>query len=92
MEKPYDTNEKITALFRDLVGPVSFLRIPNDASGKPRFHGYCFIEFDNKENVSKAVNRLNRYQLDMQDEQQEDSTTDHVTQTADALHLRVMSK
>ncbi|CDH50346.1 hypothetical protein RO3G_06967 [Lichtheimia corymbifera JMRC:FSU:9682] len=92
LEKPYDTNEKITELFRDLVGPVSFLRIPNDAGGKPRFHGYCFIEFDNKENVSKAVNRLNRYQLDMQDDQQEDSTTDHVTQTADALQLRVMSK
>ncbi|KAI7886568.1 hypothetical protein K492DRAFT_203105 [Lichtheimia hyalospora FSU 10163] len=92
LDKPYHTIEKITALFRDLVGPVSFVRIPNDASGKPKFHGYCFIEFDNKENVSKATHLLNRYQLDMQHDQQQDSTTDHVTQTADALQLRVMSK
>ncbi|KAI9314222.1 hypothetical protein BX666DRAFT_1971552 [Dichotomocladium elegans] len=86
LEKPYDTDAKIAELFNECVGHVSFIRIPQDASGKNRFHGYCFVEFDNKENVNKAIQLMNRYGVDASAEEEKNNPK------IDVLALRVMTK
>ncbi|KAF7724592.1 hypothetical protein EC973_000900 [Apophysomyces ossiformis] len=87
LEKPYQTEKAISELFTRLVGHVSYIRIPVDRSGKARFFGYCFVEFDDKSNVQKAVKMLNRYGTVNAGE-----GTDEIKQEADALNLRVMTK
>ncbi|GAA5797853.1 hypothetical protein EDC94DRAFT_385647 [Helicostylum pulchrum] len=79
--KPYDNEHTITALFNSIIGHVSFFRIPPNQQNKTPFLSYCFIEFDNRENVDKAVKLLNRY---------DGATSD--LEIADELNLRVMSK
>ncbi|KAI9498300.1 hypothetical protein BDB00DRAFT_755002 [Zychaea mexicana] len=56
--KPYDTQEKIAQLFTRLVGNVSFVRFPPDLSKRHIFHGFCFIEFSEKEDVTKAIEQI----------------------------------
>ncbi|KAG0179053.1 hypothetical protein DFQ29_002666 [Apophysomyces sp. BC1021] len=87
LEKPYHTEKAISEIFSRLVGHVSFVRIPADRNGKSRFFGYCFVEFDDKNNVEKAVALLNRY--DVIDAAE---SMDAIKQEVDALKLRVMAK
>ncbi|CAO3650042.1 unnamed protein product [Cunninghamella blakesleeana] len=58
-EKPYQTKETISDFFKQHIGNVSFVRIPKDSKGNERFYGYCFVEFDDKESVQKAIDTLN---------------------------------
>lgn len=81
LEKPYNNQQKITELFSSLIGHVSFFRIPPNHQNQVNFLSYCFIEFDLKENVEKAVMLLNRY---------DGATSD--LEIANKLKLRVMSK
>jgi RNA recognition motif-containing protein len=81
LAKPYNTEQSIRELFNSLVGHVSFFRIPPNQKGVQNFFGYCFIEFDNKDHVNKAVEIMNRYQV----------VTEN-TSKIDKLNLRVMSK
>ncbi|KAI8358547.1 hypothetical protein BD560DRAFT_455763 [Blakeslea trispora] len=84
LSKPYDNEQSIRELFNKLVGHVSFFRIPPNQQGNTRFFGYCFIEFDQKEHVQKAIETVNRYKAARID-QPEDKLIDE-------LNLRVMSK
>lgn len=81
LEKPYNNEQRITELFSSLVGHVSFFRIPPNQQNQVNFLSYCFIEFDNRENVEKAVQLLNRY-----------NGAKSNLEIADKLQLRVMSK
>jgi RNA recognition motif-containing protein len=85
LSKPYNTEQSIRELFNSLVGHVSFFRIPPNQKGQTKFFGYCFIEFDNKDYVSKAVNIVNRYPCG-------NKPTEGDTSNIDKLNLRVMSK
>ncbi|KAI9304428.1 hypothetical protein BJ944DRAFT_266858 [Cunninghamella echinulata] len=87
LEKPYHTKETINEFFKQHIGNVSFIRIPKDNKGNERFLGYCFIEFDQKENVQKAIDMLNCY----------DETTMSLSPPTNGkvhsnLQLRVMTK
>lgn len=84
LTKPYNTEQSIRELFNSLVGHVSYFRIPPNQKGQQEFFGYCFIEFDNKDHVSKAVELINRYDRVVE------TTGD--TLKIDKLNLRVMSK
>lgn len=86
MEKPYNNEQKIIELFNKLVGHVSFFRIPPNQQGDTKFFGFCFIEFDNKDNVKKAVDLLNRYNRSSIEQ------VNDTTKLVDKLNLRVMTK
>ncbi|KAI7854784.1 hypothetical protein BDC45DRAFT_508111 [Circinella umbellata] len=58
LKKPYHTQEKISALFSKLIGPVTFIRFPLDQKKQPNFYGFCFIEFAEKEHVLKAIEKM----------------------------------
>ncbi|ORE01704.1 hypothetical protein BCV72DRAFT_309775 [Rhizopus microsporus var. microsporus] len=55
LTKPYVDEASISELFTKLVGRVSFVRIPENKRGFKQFQGFCFVEFDNKECVDKAI-------------------------------------
>lgn len=55
LTKPYVDEASISELFTKLVGRVSFVRIPENKRGFKQFQGFCFVEFDNKESVYKAI-------------------------------------
>ncbi|KAI8638901.1 hypothetical protein BD408DRAFT_350956 [Parasitella parasitica] len=61
LKKPYDNEQSIRELFNKLVGSVSFFRIPPTQKGECRFFGYCFVEFNDKNNVDRAIQIVNRY-------------------------------
>ncbi|KAI9277217.1 hypothetical protein BDA99DRAFT_495173 [Phascolomyces articulosus] len=56
--RPYNNKDKISELFSRLIGHVSFIRFPPDRNNQEHFHGYCFIEFSEKEDVAKAIELL----------------------------------
>ncbi|KAI9030663.1 hypothetical protein CLU79DRAFT_694856 [Phycomyces nitens] len=62
IQKPYHTQQSIKELFGSLIGPVSFVRFPENQNGHAGFYGFCFVEFDDCDNVAKAVRLLNRYE------------------------------
>ncbi|KAI8087685.1 uncharacterized protein B0P05DRAFT_635404 [Gilbertella persicaria] len=86
LSKPYDNEQSIKELFNKLVGHVSFFRIPPNQQNQTRFFGYCFIEFDQKGHVKKAIEHVNRYYV------QHTTVENEHTKLIDKLHLRVMSK
>jgi RNA recognition motif-containing protein len=88
LSKPYNTEQSIRELFNSLVGHVSYFRIPPNQKGQQIFFGYCFIEFDNKDHVNKAVEIVNRYH---RGEVATETIGDN-TSKIDKLNLRVMSK
>jgi RNA recognition motif-containing protein len=90
LTKPYDNEQHISELFNKLVGHVSFFRIPANQHGMKKFFGYCFIEFDSKENVTKAVELVNRHNRSKATAS--DSSAAESTKLIDKLNLRVMSK
>ncbi|KAI8341377.1 hypothetical protein BC941DRAFT_449805 [Chlamydoabsidia padenii] len=57
--KKHGTEQVIVDLFEKHVGPVVFVRFPADRNGNTGFHGYCFVEFENKDDVDKAVDIMN---------------------------------
>ncbi|OAD65952.1 hypothetical protein PHYBLDRAFT_73274 [Phycomyces blakesleeanus NRRL 1555(-)] len=61
LQKPYHTEQAIKELFGSLIGHVSFVRIPKNTQGCSGFYGFCFVEFDDRDNVNKAVRLLNRF-------------------------------
>ncbi|KAI8089847.1 uncharacterized protein BX664DRAFT_334068 [Halteromyces radiatus] len=81
LDKPYQTEQQISDLFKKYVGHVSFVRIPEDRFGHTWFQGFCFVEFDHKDNVQKAINIMNTFSS-------EPSENEQITK----LGLRVMSK
>ncbi|CAO3632433.1 unnamed protein product [Mucor hiemalis] len=85
LDKPYNNEQKIVELFNSLVGHVSFFRVPPNQHGSRLFFGYCFIEFDNKDNVQRAVDMLNKGN-------NKDSIADANTKLIHKLNLRVMTK
>lgn len=91
LEKPYNNEQKIVELFNSLVGHVSFFRIPPNQHGSTAFFGYCFVEFDSKDNVQKAVDLLNRYDNN-NTSATPPSTSDDNMKLIHKLNLRVMTK
>ncbi|EPB87113.1 hypothetical protein HMPREF1544_06039 [Mucor circinelloides 1006PhL] len=92
LKKPYDNEQSIKELFSKLVGSVSFFRIPPNQKGDTRFFGYCFLEFNDKSNVERAVQLVNRYNTANTDEDDPMSDESDTRELADKLNLRVMSK
>lgn len=92
LKKPYDNEQSIKELFNKLVGAVSFFRIPPNQKGETKFFGYCFLEFNDKSNVERAIQIVNRY--DCPDTNMDDpmSGESESKTLADKLDLRVMSK
>ncbi|KAI7901904.1 uncharacterized protein BX663DRAFT_512782 [Cokeromyces recurvatus] len=85
LTKPYNTETAIKELFNSHVGHVSFFRIPPNKNARYQpasFYGYCFIEFDDKKNVEKAIQLFNRY----------GNSNETNTKLMDKLNLRIMSK
>ncbi|ORZ21347.1 hypothetical protein BCR42DRAFT_488438 [Absidia repens] len=59
LSKKYQDEQHISDLFQTHVGRVSFVQIPANRYGVTQFHGFCFVEFDDKDNVEKAVEMMN---------------------------------
>ncbi|KAI8987663.1 hypothetical protein BDF20DRAFT_832571 [Mycotypha africana] len=56
LTKPYHEEFKIKELFHTLTGGhVSFYSVPPNQQGSTAFYGYCFLEFDDKMYVEKAI-------------------------------------
>lgn len=89
LKKPYDNEQNIVELFNKLVGAVSFFRIPPNQKGQNRFFGYCFIEFNDKNNVERAIKLVNRYNCSDTPLLPAEPAAKAL---ADKLKLRVMSK
>lgn len=89
--RPYTDEKAIRELFNSLVGHVSFLRIPPNQRGDSRFFGYCFIEFDDKANIQKAIGLLNNYPKRKNEASLQVDDPEKRKQIK-KLHLRVMSK
>jgi RNA recognition motif-containing protein len=90
LAKPYDNEQKISELFKSLVGHVSFFRVPPNQQGVERFFGYCFIEFEYQEHVEKAISIINRYnRLSVG---KENNLEVSQLKLIDKLNLRVISK
>ncbi|CAO3697160.1 unnamed protein product [Rhizopus stolonifer] len=51
----YKDEDNIYKLFEQYIGPVSFVRIPEDRNNQKKFFGFCFVEFFDQKNVFKAV-------------------------------------
>lgn len=88
LQRPYDNEQSISELFNNLVGHVSFFRIPPNQHNSTQFFGYCFIEFDSKENVQRAIDLVNRYNTSGNTNKSMDENTNLI----DKLSLRVTSK
>lgn len=59
---PYEYRwQDLKDLFRREVGDVSFVELFSDENNKPR--GCGIVEFDKPESVSKALEKMNRYDL-----------------------------
>lgn len=59
---PYDFRwQDLKDLFRRIVGSVEYVELFNDESGKPR--GCGIVEFKDPENVEKALEKMNRYEI-----------------------------
>ncbi|KAI8144841.1 hypothetical protein BJV82DRAFT_556233 [Fennellomyces sp. T-0311] len=58
LRQPNDNQTKISQLFGKLVGHVSMVRFPQDKANSSKFHGQCFVEFSNQEDVEKAVEQM----------------------------------
>ncbi|KAK4515981.1 glucose repression mediator protein [Mucor velutinosus] len=92
LKKPYDNEQSIKELFSKLVGSVSFFRVPPNQKGDTQFFGYCFLEFNDKSNVERAVRLVNRYNRSSTDIDDSMSGESDAKELADKLNLRVMSK
>lgn len=92
LKKPYDNEQSIKELFSKLVGSVSFFRIPSNQRGETRFFGYCFLEFNDKNNVERAVQLVNRYNTTNIGKDDSMSSKSDTKEISDKLNLRVMSK
>lgn len=59
---PYDFRwQDLKDLFRRIVGSVEYVELFNDESGKPR--GCGIVEFKDPDNVEKALEKMNRYEI-----------------------------
>ncbi|KAI9487129.1 MAG: hypothetical protein EXX96DRAFT_474925 [Benjaminiella poitrasii] len=95
LTKPYNTEAAIRELFNSLVGHVSFFRIPPNKNARQQqrtatsstFYGYCFIEFDDKNNVEKAIQLVNRYPTAPANNHDQANA-----KLIDKLNLRILSK
>lgn len=59
---PYEYRwQDLKDLFRKEVGDVAFVELFSDESNKPR--GCGIVEFDKPESVGKALEKMNRYEL-----------------------------
>lgn len=59
---PYEYRwQDLKDLFRKEVGDVAFVELFSDENNKPR--GCGIVEFDKAESVSKALEKMNRYEL-----------------------------
>ncbi|CAO3587951.1 unnamed protein product [Absidia cylindrospora] len=83
LHKKYQTEQLISDLFQKHVGRVSFVQIPANRYGVTQFHGFCFVEFDDKDNVEKAVELMNM---------ENDEKIPNENDTIAKLGLKVMTK
>lgn len=59
---PYDYRwQDLKDLFRRIVGSVEYVELFHDENGKPR--GCGIVEFKDPDNVEKALEKMNRYEL-----------------------------
>ncbi|KAI8575533.1 hypothetical protein K450DRAFT_261383, partial [Umbelopsis ramanniana AG] len=95
LKAPYDTVDKIKELF-EKVDPVHHVVLPEAWNGTKKFFGFCFVEFNVPQSVHRAVRLFNRFdpQLSVQTKHKiKERTTDQdVSELADKLELRVMTK
>lgn len=63
LTKPYQTEGSIAKLFTTHIGNVTRVHIPENRFGKKQFMGFCFIEFDDQEDVPKATQLISDQQL-----------------------------
>ncbi|SAL99612.1 hypothetical protein [Absidia glauca] len=88
--KKHCTEHQIADLFSQ-IGHVSYVRFPPDRNGDCRCQGFCFVEFDTKQHVEKAVETMNqdnlrvmskRQWLDLRDEYlaHQKKTSGHIKQ------------
>ncbi|KAG1147654.1 hypothetical protein G6F37_005508 [Rhizopus arrhizus] len=63
LTKPYQTEGSIAKLFTTHIGNVTRVHIPENRFGKKQFMGFCFIEFDDQEDVNKAAQLISEKRL-----------------------------